>query len=242
MNVFFREDRAKKLIVSYKADKEFFDMLEKLELEYIITKKLKTLQKPVDDHPDMVIHPISKNKLIVEKTLYDYYKKILGEEICLIKSEDKLKEKYPDDILLNVSRVDDMFFHKKDFIDKKLRQELIDLGLKEIFVNQGYSRCSTMVIGENIVITQDYKLHKTYIKNNIKSYLIPFGGISLPGYDTGFIGGSCGMINSKELIFYGDIDRYIHGDILKRILKENDISYNCPKDIDFIDRGSIIAI
>lgn len=242
MNPFICDKKASLAIISYKANKKVLDMLKSLDIDYILTKKHDKLPSQVDDHPDMMIHPIDYNTLIIEKSVFNYYKSLKDYGKNIIKSYRILDFKYPKDIYLNVSRVGDYYFHKENYIDENLKKQLDKINAKEILVKQGYSRCSTMVIGENTVITQDLKLHKKYISLGLKSYLLPPGGITLPGYDTGFIGGTCGMINRRELIFYGDIDNYIHGDILKKILKENNIGYNCPKNIEFFDRGSIITI
>lgn len=242
MNPFICDKKASLAIISYKANKKTLDMLNSLDIDYLLTKKHNSLPYQIDDHPDMMIHPINYNTLIIEKSVFNYYEILKKYDKKIIKSFRELDLKYPNDIYLNVSRVGNYYFHKENFIDENLKKELDKINLKEIFIKQGYSRCSTMVIGENTVITQDLKLHKKYTSLGLKSYLLPPGGIELPGYDTGFIGGTCGMINRRELIFYGDIDNYIHGDILKKILKENNIGYNCPKDVKFIDRGSIIAI
>ncbi len=242
MNPFVFDKKIKAAIVSYKSSKEFKNLLNSLNIDVIETLPLKNLDSPVNDHPDMVSHPIDDRSIVVYYEHYNYYKeKLFKYNINVIPSNDFLEKKYPKDILLNISRVGSYYFYKEDCIDTNLNNEL----RKEIIpvtVSQGYAKCSSMIIKDNTVITTDLKLHKKYKGLNLNSYLLPPKDINLPGYSTGFIGGTCGNIGKDELIFYGNLEKYKYYDKLKEILDYENIKYYYPKTDSFIDRGSIIGI
>ncbi|QQK07719.1 DUF6873 family GME fold protein [Miniphocaeibacter halophilus] len=242
MNPFAFNRRVRAVIISYKSSKQFKNLLNDLKIDYIETIKCKDLDLPVDDHPDMVIHPVNYSTFVVYNEHFDYYlDKTKKYNINIIKSKEKLNPKYPKDILLNISRLNNYYFYKKDFIDENL-QYLLDKENTGITVNQGYAKCSSMIIKENTVITTDLKLHKIFLNLGLKSYLLNPNFIDLSGYNTGFIGGTCGNIGKDEVIFYGNLKKYKYYEELRKILEREKIDYYYPNVDTFIDRGSIIGI
>lgn len=242
INPFVFNKRIKAAIVSYKASKGFKKLLSDLKIDIVTTLAMKEIDEPVRDHPDMAVHPIDYNKVVVYNKHIDYYKeKLRNYDVEVIPSSNELKKLYPNDIALNVSRTNDYYFYKENYIDLSVEDNLKEIS-KPVLVKQGYSKCSSLIIGRDTVITSDKGLYKAYLDNGIKCYLIPFGEILLPGYDTGFIGGCGGMISKDEILFYGNLDRYKYKDQLVDILISENIKYYYPKDSDFIDLGSIIGI
>ncbi len=233
----------KGMIVSYKADPKFIKILEKLNIEVIFTKKHKNLPEPVDDHPDLVILPLEEKILLVEKNHYEYYKEKLEKyDIKIIPTKKSIGSIYPEDVLLNVACFKEYYIGKTDIIDLKAREYFKKKKRKPLLVNQGYANCSSLIASEDLLITQDKSIYKALIKEGLHSYLLPQGGIVLPGYSTGFIGGTYGMINDTVMVFYGDLDRFIHKEELKFLLEKESIDLIYPKGIEFVDRGSMIGI
>ena len=242
MNPFVFKNRVKGIIVSYKCSVEFLKLVEDLKIEIIKTDKIKVLDDRIDDHPDMAVHFIDYNNIIVYKDCYDYYvKKLKNYNINILPSNNNLGKTYPNDIYLNISRSGKYYFYKKNYIDEVVNKYL-DIDNIGIDVKQGYSKCSSMIIKENTVITSDLHLHKKYISLGLKSYLLPPNEIELPGYNTGFIGGTCGNIGKDEILFYGNFKKYLYYEDLKKILEKEKIDFYYPKTGSFIDRGSILGI
>ena len=242
INPFVFKNRVKAVIVSYKISEGFEQLLTNLKIDIIKTEPIYEIDVPVRDHPDMAVHPIDYKKIVVYNKHETYYREKLKKYgVEVIPSSNKLNKLYPNDIALNVSRTNDYYFYKENCIDLSIEKNLIG-NSKPILVKQGYSKCSSLIIGNNLVITSDKGLCNTYLNNGVKCYLIPFGEIYLTGYDTGFIGGCGGMISEDELLFYGNLERYKYSDKLVEILKNENIKYYYPKDCEFIDLGSIIGI
>ncbi len=190
----------------------------------------------------MTLHPIDYKTFVVYNGHWDYYKKALNKyDVNVILSSNKLERLYPKDIALNVSRTKNCYFHKSGYTDSKIVSKLDDK-VKFVGVRQGYSKCSTLILKENTVITSDHGLVNKYRENGIKTYYLPSGSILLPGYDTGFIGGCGGMISRDEIILYGNLEEYKYKIELKEIFNREKIKYYYPRDVGFIDRGSIIGV
>lgn len=242
INPFVFNNRVEAVIVSYKISKGFEQLLTDLNIDIIKTLPIQEIDEPVKDHPDMAVHPIDYNKFVVYNKHKDYYGYKLKEYgVVIIPSSNKLNKFYPNDIALNVSRTNDFYFYKKNCIDLSIENLLKEIS-KRVLVKQGYSKCSSLIIGKDTVVTSDKGLYKSYLDNGIKCYLIPFGAILLPGYDTGFIGGCGGMISGDEILFYGNLEKYKYCDQLVEILQSENIKYYYPRDCEFVDLGSIIGI
>ncbi len=103
------------------------------------------------------------------------------------------------------------------YISGKLygREEAIDVSVKKITamkngieivdVKQGYTRCSTAVIGKNSAITADSTIYNALTKNGIDVLKIDSGSVRLDGYGYGFIGGACTMIDDDTVAFFSVI-------------------------------------
>lgn len=230
------------MIVSYKIDQETEEILDRLGIHIIKTQEVTNLPVEVSDHPDMVILPIRKDLFIVEKNQLNYYREMLKDyNINLIPSENSIHKKYPEDILLNFGVLKDSYIGRTDKVDPVAKYYLKENNKRGIYVPQGYGNCS-IIRYQDKVITQDKSIYKALKMNDIEVHLLPQGGISLPGYSTGFIGGTYGMINDTTMIFYGNLDRYVFRDQLKEFLEKDSMTLFYPKNVDFIDRGSMIGI
>lgn len=230
------------IILSYKADPSLIDILEERKIEIILTKAHPFLPKEIDDHPDMTVLPLDRETFLVEKNHYDYYFEKLsrfGKKV--ISTEKPINGNYPRDIRLNIAQMDKYFWGKEGFIDPWAKEYFENQGKEFIPVNQGYANCSSMIV-KNSIITQDKSIFKEACKKGIEVHLLPQGGIKLPGYSTGFIGGTYGMINDTVMVFYGDPAGFEHQKILRQILEDKSVDLIYPKEIDFLDRGSMIGI
>ncbi|MBP3293589.1 MAG: hypothetical protein J6N32_07530, partial [Clostridia bacterium] len=69
---------------------------------------------------------------------------------------------------------------------------------------QGYTGCSCLVTGD-AVYTFDRGIVKSLRREDIPYVLLEEGGISLPGYDCGFLGGACGY-HDGTIVVCGNAD------------------------------------
>lgn len=242
MNPFiFDDEKCCGLIVSNKISNSIKDLLKKYNIKVVASKNHPNLDKYIADHPDLSIHPVNSKKFIVAKELYDYYKDELKDfDIELIPSYNEILSKYPKDCLLNVGRIGSSYIHN-NYTDIRLEDELENNKINHIFVKQGYSKCSTLDLNYDTIITQDKGIHKAVKNSGYNSYLIEPGDILLEGYNTGFIGGVGGLISKNKMLLSGNPKTYTYGDKLINILEEYEIEPIFP-DLCFTDIGSIIPI
>ena len=196
----------------------------------------------IDTHPDMSICPLGKEFFAVSKNSFDYYRKLLYNlPVKLIKGENDLKSNYPYDIAINVVILNGCLFHNLMYTDKAILKFAEINGLKLVNVKQGYTKCSTLIVKENAVITSDFGLFKAYSENGIEALLISPGSIKLKNFDYGFIGGAGGKISKNEMLFFGDVTTHPDFDKIERFLAEKNIKYVCTGG-ELTDFGSLVPL
>lgn len=168
---------------------QFCRKLEELGYVIIPTENINAFHEPERRHADMQLLKINDRIF----TLND----------C----KSKIGKRYPENVRLNC-----LFFHNKLYgklsaVDSAVLDLCEKNGFEAVNVNQGYARCSTLVITENAVITADRSLEKALKNDGADVLLISPGHIRLDGFDYGFIGGA-GFTDDSVTYFFGDIKNH----------------------------------
>ncbi|URZ07246.1 DUF6873 family GME fold protein [Clostridium felsineum] len=215
--------------------------LKKLDLNIILTPICKDISFPISGHPDEVICKVSDKLMIIYKnSTSEFIASIKNLGIHIIKSSNTLENEYPNDVALNGVVLKDFFIHNIKYTDPSLYNNILDKTI--INVKQGYTKCSTAVINDYALMTSDIGIANSASKFNLDVLLLPPGDIVLPGFEYGFIGGSCGLINKNILAFYGNLEKYKFKNKVLNFLNKHNIKPIYLSDSKLIDRGSIITI
>lgn len=212
-------------------------------INIIETPYCKGLYRAISYHPDILMHPISRNEIVVAPNIYEEMQSKLREfDIKVIKGNTFLRSNYPDNIAYNIGRVGKFAIHNFKYTDKEVLKRLDENEIKRIEVNQGYSKCSIGIVDENSIITSDKGIANEAKKHSIDVLLIQSEHIKLPGLNYGFIGGASGLIKKNKMLFLGDITAHPDYKKIKDFLKERDIFTEYIEGIELMDLGSIIPI
>ncbi len=190
-------------IIAGNCTEEITLSLEKYGICLIKTSADENLDEPVKYHPDMLFYPCGKEKIILAPSQNE--QKIILEKIGF-KAEfsNPLKRKYPHDIALNFLPLGGYIFGRTDFADPLVLKNAGEQGAELVKVNQGYARCSVLVVNEKAAITEDESLFKTLTEKGFDVLKLERGYVVLDGYDCGFIGGAGGKISEDTVAFFGD--------------------------------------
>lgn len=241
-NPFIPQKKPNIAIVDGRTSKEINDNLSKYGVKIIKTCKCEELYDSISYHPDIVLHPINHKTVIVAPNVYDYYNDVLPfYGVKVIEGEKKLSRNYPENIAYNVARISRYAVHNTNYTDEKLKFYIEREGIEFINVNQGYSKCSLAIVGEDACITSDPSIFKELEKNSIDVLLIEEGFIELPGLNYGFIGGATGMISKDELLISGTIIEHPSLRKINDFLKKYKIKSVYLSNNRIIDIGSIIT-
>lgn len=201
---------------------EIIDAARKRGTEPLLLPPYPALPFPVSAHADLLIHPLDGRLY----TWSDYYVSVPGAakvvdricersglSLCFISAD--AGDAYPADVCLCAKRIDDFFI-----VNPQTATELFEAskqsGLYPIAVKQGYAACSAAQVGKNALITADSGIAKAAVAAGLNVLDIQPGGIDLPGYRYGFIGGASGFCSRRgEVWLCGDPSSHPDG---KRIL------------------------
>ena len=115
--------------------------------------------------------------------------------------------------------------------------------IKTVNINQGYARCSTLVLNEKALITSDLSIEKALKKDGVEVLLISSGNIILDGYDYGFIGGASGKIDENTVVFLGNVTNHPDYRRIENFCENHNISIKIIcKDMPLTDIGGIVKI
>lgn len=160
----------------------FCQALLQMEYSIIPSKNIDSVPIPERKHADMQLLRI-KNTVF---TLKD----------CIRRPGSS----YPDNVLLNGLFLDGKLYGKMSAIDPVVLDYCTAERIPVVNVNQGYARCSTLIINEHAVITADLSISNALKNNGVEVLRITPGHILLEGYDYGFIGGA-GFATANPLSF-----------------------------------------
>ncbi len=214
--------------------------LRRYEIESIEVPLCDSVDVPIAGHPDIqlflsgrscFVHPEMPRSFIEE--LSQYFEVTTGDSF--------LRSKYPHDIAYNVAQVGGVAFHKKENTDPKIRKFFERNKIELIDVTQGYTKCSTVIVDRESIITSDMKIDRVARERGLNSLLISPGHVELPGYKYGFLGGATGQTD-EYVFFTGTINHHPDKmDIMEFIRSRGKELVFLSQD-KVIDGGSILIV
>lgn len=244
MNPFIPLNPADIVIIDGRVGQEMINNLKKMNIKTIIpTIKCREVEESISYHPDIVIHPIDHNTLVISPSVFDYYdKKLKGLGIKIIKGNTYLGRNYPSDIAYNVGRVGNIALHKILHTDKIVKNHLKSENIKLVNIKQGYSKCAIAIVDFNSAITSDKTIYNCLLGLGFDALLISAGHIILKGQKYGFIGGATGNFDRDTMLFSGSLDEHPDKNKIKNFIKQKGIEIIYLSKEKLIDIGTIICL
>lgn len=212
------------------------NFLDKLQDKYILIPTVKlSISEPLNTHPDIQIAKISKNSVVVDPSVFDYYYNLLSRyDIIVHKGKMRVKEPYPYDSIYNLASNGKISIHNFEITDEVLKNAI---DFEKVDVKQGYAKCNVLFTKKG-VITSDAGIYNK-LKDERKLLITP-GFIDLEGYEYGFIGGASGFDDC--VYFLGDVRT--HKDFLKikSFLDEEKTDFVNLGEGNLKDYGSLIFL
>ena len=165
------------------------------------------LQPQVASHPDMLVYfgeklITSRNYYTIAKTEIDEILRISCKSVEF--ASEVIKSDYPFDVRFNAFTVGNCLFCSEKGVSVAVTNDAKHRGLEIVYVKQGYAKCSTVVVGENAIITADGGIASAARSRGIDTLVVSAGDVRLDGYDTGFLGGASGTFGDK-VFFCGNL-------------------------------------
>lgn len=237
------DGRVRLVIADRNAPDELFSYLDKRNIKYIKSLYVKNCIDAVSTHPDMQICNLGGGNFVCEPSTYEYYKKALGIYGANVSSgEISVGCNYPNDIAYNVVIAGNLLMHNTSHTEPEILKSAKHSGFSICNVKQGYTKCAVCIVSDRAFITSDYGIYKACLQNSADCLLIPEDGIMLGKRTDGFIGGCCGLISDRELLFCGNFSRLKSRRMLEAFLNSHGVSPVSAYDGPIADIGSIIPV
>ena len=179
-------------IVDQRMPKDAQSRLSELGFSVISLPPFSRLAAPVASHPDMLMLPLG-DRLFVYKEYYEAHASLLdtiakaaGRKLCAV--DKVVSEQDPEDIGLNRLVFGKHLLGRIDKTPAEILDYALAQGCLTHFVKQGYAKCSTVVLGDSAIISADPSILSAAESIGADTLAVSSGGISLPGYEYGFIG------------------------------------------------------
>ena len=206
----------------------------------------KHLPKPTRSHADMLIfcagNCIFSSKDHINKSPCTF-EKLKEYGYSIVESDTALGDRYPYDIPFNMALIGNYIFGNIKFASKEIIDYASKNSIELISVKQGYTKCSTVVINHNAIITADSGIESAARGLGIDTLNIENSpsSVSLAGYDYGFLGGACGVYQDK-IYFVGNISRHPNGIQIIDFCHKHGLEVISLSDTALTDIGGIIFL
>lgn len=203
------------------------------------------LSHPVASHPDMLIFPF-ENVLFVHNEYYQEASTILekiaersGYRLSVVK--ETVSAKYPNDVSLNLFCLGKNLFGRADKIPRSICDYAKGKDYQIVNTNQGYAKCSTVVVGTNAIITADASIKDAAEKTGADVQIISEGHVTLSPYPYGFLGGASGYCKNT-VYFCGNITLHPDAKSIATFCRKYDCEIICLSEESLADMGSIFFL
>lgn len=218
----------------------FVKEIEKTGHTIVPSDTIKAFPTPEQQHADMQVLRINKHIFVLQEC--ESIRKILPSDNLTV-CKNKAGGKYPENILLNFLFFNNILYGKTDCIEPELLIYCKKHDIPTVNINQGYARCSTLVVSEKAAVTADITVKNALEKDGAEVLLINHGYITLDGYDYGFIGGSSGKIDDKTIAFFGNIKKHPDYEKIKKFCNKFDVDIiTLCKNKPLTDVGGLVKI
>ncbi len=197
---------------------------------------------PLASHTDIVMF-CHGERIIASADYCERYPYIFSDirefthHTSLTLTDERQGEEYPLDAIFNALTVGNKVFLKADSASSAVLEYAKEAGLELIHTRQGYPACTTLAFGENAV-TADEGMARLLREHGINVLKIRNGGISLPPYEYGFIGGCSGVFD-KKIYFLGDIMTHPDAEAIVSFIREAGYIPHSLSDGELVDLGGI---
>ena len=207
--------------------------------------KSRYLGGAVSSHPDMLVMKLGDSLITtadyIEEASYVFSDIRELTDVSIRVTDESCSPKYPSDAILNCLDFNDILFAKCDTASKYVLEYAKSLGRKIVNTKQGYPACSVLAFGGKYAVTADKGLAQTMRSEGIEVLEIDNGGISLPPYEYGFIGGASGVYD-KTVYFIGDVDTHPSAKEIRAFIEGRGFSVVSLGSGMLADLGKIIFI
>ncbi len=193
----------------------------------------------IASHADLVLSIVDHTLILDENASKSIFRQLDALGVPYVTGNSRLSSDYPADIAYNAVVTERQLIHILDYTNPLLLQHSKNSGKQLISVRQGYTKCSTVIVGKESIITSDQGIYEA-TKDFMKVLLIQPGHVLLEGFDTGFLGGASASFEDA-VVFHGDLSRHPDFDRIQDFIESEQKRLIYFKEFPLTDIGSVLV-
>lgn len=221
---------------------EILEALKAQGIRCVTTEFDERLPDPIAYHADMQMFHLDKGRALVLRGQEKLKKQLTDTGYQVAETAMTPEPTYPKDVLCNLLNLNGTVLANLGVTDPNVYACIEDAGLKMRHVNQGYTRCATAVVAKDAIITMDIGICALAQFLGIDVLLVHEEGVFLNGYNYGFLGGCCGLIDKNVLAFTGKLDSLECAAEIRAFLEKHNVRYIELTRNQMIDIGGILPL
>lgn len=237
------QGKVKHIIIGKKYEKMLKNAAFRYNFELILLADNPYVDKRLEGHTDIMAAHLCDNRLIMCDFLKESAEidklKALGFAIDFV--PNSISPEYPHDAMLNFCAVGDTLLYNSNVVNKNIVQKFTNTRNFEK-CKQGYTKCSTCVVDDCSIITEDCGIATAAKEAGLDVLLIEPAGVTLDGFERGFIGGASFKLAHNVMAFTGYIINSNARLQIERFLGERNLEAVYLNDCPAFDIGSAIPI
>lgn len=191
----------------------------------------------ISGHPDIFFCQTPSGLILAPNLPEEYFSFLERHKVKYQKGEIAVRKTYPHTAPYNAVVTSKYIIHNLKFTDPLLLKACE--GLKQIHVNQGYTRCNLLALNENLFITSDKGICNSLLGHGLHCHYFPPDEIMLEGFPNGFLGGTCGIWDQK-LFICGSLRHHSWGNEFREIVEADGYEVIELLNGPLMDVGSIL--
>lgn len=222
----------KALIDSRIREEEYNYLLKDLNLDLILIEPSRYVYPEISGHSDIFYTKIDDKIICSPNAKYIQTDFIIGQS--------PVGYTYPNDVKYNICQIGKYIIGSK-YADKKILDKI------NVFVNQGYTKCSIAVTGNDSCITSDIGIYNKLKEIGMDVLLLQTDNIGLLDREgqlskmNGFIGGATALVDNTFILF-GDshyLSKENRSNLLKH-LEQHNLKFKDFEYLKIVDYGGMI--
>ncbi len=227
------------IFLSEKANPNFIDYMKTIGSVVLIPRDDR-FDHRIGTHADLVLSIVDDTILLDENASKSIYRQLDALGVPYVVGNTRLASVYPEDIAYNAVVTGKFLIHRLDYTNALLLQHSINTDKKLISARQGYTKCSTVIVNHDSIITSDRGIYEA-AKDSMKVLLIQPGHVLLEGYDAGFLGGTSGSFDDV-VVFHGDLGKHPDFDKIQAFIEAAQKKLVYFPEFPLTDIGSILVL
>ena len=234
------KSRVKRVFVSQLMPDSLISELNDMGIRTYKLGKTKNISSELTFHPDILLNNFRKGRWMCENNA-EYLPTDIPRRMIL-ESDCELGNIYPYECLFNNFRIGKALICGKS-ADYLIKAYARYDEYRIVYVIQNYTKCCTIPINQNAVITCDYYVGRTLRFNGLDVLTVnDSDDIGLRGFSHGLLGGCAGMLSDKLLGFTGNLNKYANGNEIRDFCANHGVDAYSLSSEPMYDYGGILPL